>query len=286
LLGLLIRAWSRHVTGIESALQAHDVADLPRLPATGERELDRIVAALNDLGGRLDLARREADDLTRQLAAREHLAALGRVAAGVAHEIRNPIAAMRLRAESGLKGDPARQSNALFTIIEQVDRVAAIVSRIVSGAQGAQAKREDVDVESLLRASAQALRDRAKARGVAIDVIRSEAIVAAVDPAQMQTAIMNLLRNAIEASPAGSRVELGVEQRGGELVFTVRDHGQGVPAEMRGRLFEPFASGRAEGAGLGLATVRAIAAAHQGVARLAHADNGAIFEIVLPCRSS
>jgi signal transduction histidine kinase len=285
LLGLLLRAWSRHVTAIESALQAHDVADLPRLPATGERELDRIVAALNDLGERLDQARREADDLTQQLAAREHLAALGRVAAGVAHEIRNPIAAMRLRAETALKGDPGRQSKALITIIEQVDRVAEIVSRIIGGTEGARVKLEDVDVKSLLGASAEAFRERAKARGVDIEV-RSEVVTATVDPAQIRTAIGSLLTNAIEASPEGSQIELRAERRGDEMVLVVRDHGRGVPPDVRARLFEPFASVRADSAGLGLATVRAIASAHQGVVRLADDEPGATFEIALPCRPS
>ena len=92
--------WSRHVAQIETALQTHDIAELPTLPATGERELDRIVTALNEAGQRLADARQRADQLARQIATGERLAAIGRVAAGVAHEIRNPIAAMRLKAEN------------------------------------------------------------------------------------------------------------------------------------------------------------------------------------------
>ena len=86
LLMRLTMTWSRHIERIETALHGHDIAELPTLPATGERELDRIVMALNDAGRRLAEARRRADQLARQVAAGERLAAIGRVAAGVAHE--------------------------------------------------------------------------------------------------------------------------------------------------------------------------------------------------------
>ena len=79
LLTRLTMTWSRHVSQIESALKAHDVAELPRLPATGERELDRIVDALNEAGSRLAEARQRADRLARQIATGERLTAIGRV---------------------------------------------------------------------------------------------------------------------------------------------------------------------------------------------------------------
>jgi signal transduction histidine kinase len=283
LLGALTRAWSRHIAGIEYALQAHDVAELPRLSTTGERELDRIVSALNDLRERLAKSRSEADELTRQLAARERLAALGRVAAGVAHEIRNPIAAMRLRAENALDDAAPRQSKALAAIIAQVDRLETFVARIVSGAEGAKLRRERVDIADLLRASADAVREQAQARGVSVDA-QAEGLQAIVDADQLRIALINLTLNAIEASPAGARVELRAELQGEQIVLVVRDHGRGVAPEMRERLFEPFATDRADGAGLGLATVREIAQAHRGRVRLIEAEHGAAFEMTLPCR--
>src|SRR5215472_9775959 len=131
----LTMKWSRHVSHIERALQAHDIGELPALPRTGERELDRIVTALNEAADRLAQARRRADELSRQIAIGERLAAIGRVAAGVAHEIRNPIAAMRLRAENALVGDTDRKNQALSMILGQIERLDGLLRRLLSATE-------------------------------------------------------------------------------------------------------------------------------------------------------
>jgi len=135
LLTQLTLKWSRHVSQIESALQAHDIAELPALPRTGERELDRIVTALNEATDRLADARWRADELAHRVAIGERLAAIGRVAAGVAHEIRNPIAAMRLRAENALAGDAVRKNQSLSMIIGQIERLDGLLQRLLSATE-------------------------------------------------------------------------------------------------------------------------------------------------------
>jgi signal transduction histidine kinase len=132
---LLVRltvAWSRHVAAIERALQANDVMQLPLIGMTGEKELDQIVDALNIAGRRLAEAGARGEELARRVASGERLAAIGRVAAGVAHEIRNPIAAMRLKAENGLAGDAARKDEALTMIVGQIARLDRLLTRLLS----------------------------------------------------------------------------------------------------------------------------------------------------------
>ncbi|CAB4244019.1 Integral membrane sensor signal transduction histidine kinase [Methylacidimicrobium sp. AP8] len=277
--------WSRHLRRIESALQAHDIPDLPVLPPTGERELDRIVSALNEAGARLSEARRKADRLARQMAAGERLAAIGRVSAGIAHEIRNPIAAMRLKAENALHGDEAAKNGALRMILSQVDRLDALLRRLLSVSERERVRREEVELEPFLASCASTLAELAKAKGVSL-VATADLKEASFDPAQIRRALDNLLRNAIEAAPEGTEVRLRAQALPEGVRFSVHDEGSGPPASIRAHLFEPFVSGRAGGTGLGLSIVREAAAAHGGTARLLDEGPGTTFELVLPWAAS
>jgi signal transduction histidine kinase len=106
------------------------------------------------------------------------------------------------------------------------------------------------------------------------------------DPEQMSRAIDNLLINALQHTQAGGRVELTAAVAHATLTFTVTDTGPGVDPTIAARLFEPFATSRADGVGLGLSIVREITAAHGGTVELVPSDVGAVFAIRLPCRPS
>ncbi|RDU96644.1 sensor histidine kinase [Trinickia dinghuensis] len=281
LLTHLTMTWSRHVTRIEAALNAYDLAELPVLPATRERELDRIVLALNEAGGRLSVARQRAETLARQMATAERLAAIGRVAAGVAHEIRNPIAAMRLKAESAVAAGPERQPQALAVILGQIERLDALVRRLLSITEHDEPRREPVQVEPFLDACIAEHTDLAAAKGL---TFRRDGDLreARFDPNQLQRALDNLVLNAIEAAPAGTRIDVTARQTADAAVFSVLDRGAGPPAHILDHLFEPFVTGRPDGTGLGLSIVREVAEAHGGTARLMRTADGTLFEIVLP----
>ncbi|MDC9762095.1 histidine kinase dimerization/phospho-acceptor domain-containing protein, partial [Proteus mirabilis] len=130
-LARVLYVWSRKINQIETALDdsRESAIDLPRLAQTGAPELDRLVDALNSTGERLSLERRRA-------AAAERLAALGRMSAGLAHEIRNPIAAMRLKAENALAvADGSRSEAALNAILQQVDRLDTLLRDLLEMTQ-------------------------------------------------------------------------------------------------------------------------------------------------------
>lgn len=153
-LTLLMRSWSRSIGRIESALAQHSAETLPRIAPTGERELDRIVGALNEAGERLTEARRRSDELTARVSATERLAALGRVAAGVAHEIRNPIAAMRLKVENAIASDNERRRATLGSLVAQIDRLDRLVSELLAMTQRREVAVRDVDAPEFLRSCA------------------------------------------------------------------------------------------------------------------------------------
>ncbi len=285
LLTQLTMTWSRHVALIETALKAHDIAELPTLSPTGERELDRIVMALNDAGRRLAETRRRADQLARQVAASERLAAIGRVAAGVAHEIRNPIAAMRLKAENAVAGDPERKDQALAMILGQIDRLDALLRRLLSMTERERLSRTSVALKPFLESCLATHVELARSKAAALECF-ADSEEASFDPDQMKRALDNLVLNAIEAAPAGTAIVVAARRDRDDLVISVRDEGPGPPGQIRDHLFEPFVTSRANGTGLGLSIVREIAAAHGGTARLGNRQRGTVFEIVTPWRPS
>jgi signal transduction histidine kinase len=282
-LAWVLYSWSRRIGALESTLgKPQNPADLPLLPRTGERELDRLVDALNEAGSRLAVERRRA-------AAAERLAAVGRLSANLAHEIRNPIAAMRLKAENALAArDEARKTSALEAILQQIARLDALLRNLLEMTHTAAPKLRPVNLSAFLQQTVDAHRDAADQKGVSL---RSETDQPAgrsvqFDPVQVQRALDNLILNAIQSTPAGGEIFVEVAKRDRRLLFSVTDTGVGVSAEVKETLFEPFVTTRAEGTGLGLAIVREIARAHHGEAQLAETQTGTRFEIDLPWQPS
>jgi signal transduction histidine kinase len=281
---LLIRltlTWSRHVVRIEGTLQTNDVMRLPVIEATGEKELDQIIAALNLAGRRLADTSERAEALARQVASGERLAAIGRVAAGVAHEIRNPIAAMRLKAENALLADAPRQQEALSMILGQIERLDRLLTRLLSLTERDPPRRQTTSVRPVLEACAREHAELALTKGVTLET-RISVETATFDAEQIRRALDNLVLNAIEAAPRHSNIFISAEPNGDKLRLAVRDEGAGPPPEIRDHLFEPFVTGRPEGTGLGLSLVREIAYAHGGTVNFTAAADGTTFEIVIP----
>jgi len=283
-LARILFSWSRKLNRLEAALVDHDPdkADLPALPLTGERELDRLVGALNAVGVRLTQARRRAT-------AAERLAAVGGWAAGLAHEIRNPIAAMRLKAENALAApDDGRRVSALRSILEQVGRLDGLLRDLMDTTQRRQPEITEADLGGFIESTIDSHREIAAAKGVDVKCgpVEQALTPPQFDVGQVRRALDNLILNAIQNSPRGGTVTVKARHRHGRLCLRVCDSGPGVPDKIRDRLFEPFVTGRVEGTGLGLTIVSEIARASGGEARHVSDANGTVFEIELPWRPS
>jgi signal transduction histidine kinase len=283
-LARVLISWSRKIALIEDSLGRgkSGLVDLPTLPRTGEQELDRLVDALNNTGERLARERQRAT-------AAERLAAIGRLSASLAHEIRNPIAAMRLKAENALAAsDDARKAKALEAILQQVGRLDRLLHDLLAMTQASEPKLADVELSSFLKSTLESHRELATAKGLSLKAGTEDQYspLPQLDPFQMQRALDNLILNAIQNTPGGGRVCVDALRQGDKLLLRVSDTGPGVNDEVRDRLFEPFVTARPDGTGLGLAIVREIARAHHGDARLARSHSGATFEIEVPWRPS
>ncbi|MGA2397568.1 MAG: ATP-binding protein [Steroidobacteraceae bacterium] len=222
--------------------------------------------------------------LTRQ----QRLVTLGELAAGLAHQIRTPLAAALLYAsQMTLPGrapeDLSRCSEKTVASLKQLDR---LVNDMLAFAHGG-AARETVSVSALLEQVAQWLRPALRA-GVRL-TIRTEApgLTMRANAPSLVSAVLNLATNALQASASEVHLELLARRTPeGRAEIVVSDDGPGVPVHLRERIFEPFFTTRARGNGIGLAIVKSVVEAHAGGVRLAQTARGATFIIDLPAEET
>jgi len=215
----------------------------------------------------------------------EQWAAVGHLAAGVAHEVRNPLTGVKLLIEASLR--PAAgplTADELRMILGQLQRVERTVQGLLDFARPAPPVRRRLDFLDLTRQAATALRPQADARGVTLADDTAGPLPVTGDPDQLLSLISNVLLNAVEATPAGGAVRTAGWHRGdGIMEWTVRDTGPGIAPAVADTLFTPFGTGKPAGTGLGLSVARRVAEAHGG--SLAGANGpagGAVFTLTLP----
>ncbi len=284
---MALRRWTRRLTTLEEAIASTPLEKLPPLAPTGERELDRIVAAFNRLNDRLKTSREDSARMGRDLARADRLAALGRMAAGLAHEIGNPLAAMRLRCENALAAEPERAQTALWAILPQIGRLEELLAALRLLTRMVEIRPRPVPLRTFLQARLEEVAPTANRTGItlALEPEPDADLRWNFDEKSLARAMENLLLNALQHSPPGGHIALGAEVSTERCRLLVSDTGLGVPVGDAERIFEPFVTTRAEGVGLGLSLVREIAEAHGGTARClppVEGKPGAVFVIDIP----
>jgi two-component system sensor histidine kinase FlrB len=243
--------------------------DAPGEYALADRRLAVTVTPLDSAGGRIVLLHdvTETHRLRVQAERNERLAAMGEMAAQLAHQLRTPLAAALLYAgnlELPELADKNRISIAQKTV-ERLKALERLIQDMLLFARGEVLGREAFAVAELIEELRHTFEPLARARGVAL-AVEPEAVAAPVtgNRKALAGALTNLLENALQAVDAGGEVTLAARQEGAQLVLAVRDNGRGIPADTLSRMFEPFFTTRADGTGLGLAIARGVARAHGG----------------------
>jgi len=264
-----------------------------------ERELGAIITAYNDVTDRLKTAherlgeevarlREELRQKNAELRRRERLAALGEMAAGLAHEVRNPLGGIALYASmlEGQLADRPASRTAATRISQGVRALDRLVGEILDFAQEHRVDLRTCRLAEVLAEVGHSIRPWAAEHvvDVAIEPAALE-VEAYCDPLRLQRVLLNLVMNGIQAVGEGGHVWLSAAARpdGRGVEIEVCDDGPGIPPENLDRIFNPFFTTRATGTGLGLAIVHRIVEAHGGVIRASNRpEGGARFVIRLP----
>ena len=247
-------------------------------------EIGKLAEAFNQMAD--SLAQRE-----KRILQMERLATAGRMAAQVAHEIRNPLNALSLNAEmlgdelTGLPEPSREEARELLEQLQQeIDRLAEVTETYLSLARLPRPELASGDLGSLVHKVLAFVRDELADAGMTVETrISDELPQVRMDSQQLRQALLNLLRNASEAQPDGGTIIVLLRVEGDRLVLIVEDDGPGVDAAVEESIFEPFVSSKGGGTGLGLAITRQIVEGHGGTIRYASArGSGASFRIELP----
>ncbi len=202
----------------------------------------------------------------------EHLASIGTLAAGIAHEINNPVGAIFLAAQNALLGlseqrDPAELAKCLNDILEDAGRCGQIVKNVLRFAKEEPLDKEPADMSVVLRKAVAVVRPTAEDRGVSIDLaLPARAPQVPMNTTAMIQAIENVIRNGIQAGEPGGRVCVKLECEEDLVRVTVQDDGCGLTADQQAHMFDPFFTSRRMegGSGLGLSVVHGVVEDHGG----------------------
>jgi|APFEC2959095171_1045051.scaffolds.fasta_scaffold00014_276 two-component system C4-dicarboxylate transport sensor histidine kinase DctB len=224
-----------------------------------------------------------------ELAQANRLGSLGQITAGVAHEINQPVAAIRSFAENAqgflARGDSGRADENLGRIVDLTQRIGTITAELRNFARRRTPETGAVDVDAVIESTLLLIGDRVRAQGVVLERTGPAGLHVTADRVRLEQILINLIQNALDAL-AGQKapvIRIVTARTDARIMIEVADNGLGVAPELAGELFMPFVTGRAEGLGLGLPIARNIAREFGGELSLVPSPlGGAAFRIELP----
>jgi two-component system NtrC family sensor kinase len=242
---------------------------------------------IGDLAREFDAMGRAIEEREQRLIRSERLATVGRMAAQITHEIRNPLASLGLYVE--LLGDElsgeGEAPRLVASIGNEIDRLSEITETYLRFVRLPRPKLEREDLGAIATAVMEFARAELSKGGISLELSVSAGLPeVAADENQLRQALLNLVRNAREAMPAGGKLRVEVGRGGpGQVRMSIADTGSGISPEHMGKIFEPFFSTKEKGTGLGLALVQQILAEHGGRVEVGTPpDGGTMFTLTLP----
>lgn len=281
---LTLREWRRGMLKIENGL--HEISkDLSaRIDTPKVAELEQISNEINHLAKTLQTNLQRRQELETNLARSEKLAALGRVASGVAHEVRNPLASMKLKIQLSERNkyNSEKLENTFKVLLEEIDRLDGLVKKLLDISRPTELKFAEISLVNLIEQRLLFINEKAEAANINIYTDFSDNVsMVKGDSEKLAQVFDNLLLNAIEAMPNGGNLRILINDLPECFQIKFTDDGEKINDESKEKLFEPFFTTKEKGTGLGLAISREIIEMHGGKIYLAESDQTE-FVIELP----
>ncbi len=276
---LLARRIVRPVRALNQAAQEVSRENYSvRVPEESHDELGMLARTFNHMSSSIEEARAE------QIRSGQ-IAAVGRLAASIAHDLRNPLAAVvggsEMIAEFDLPPDQMKQTAG--HIHKAARRMEQLLSEVGQVARAEPGRRVLCTANEMIAAAAESQMEKSKARKVMIRQSVAAGLSVRCERSRVERVLINLIANALEVLPEGGEIAIDARRAGDAVVIEVSDNGPGVPAEIRSKLFQPFVtSGKRNGLGLGLALARQTMLDHGGDLELVASEKGARFRLRLP----
>jgi signal transduction histidine kinase/putative methionine-R-sulfoxide reductase with GAF domain len=265
------------IGGIEIIDQRRGARD--RENAWGEEDLKLLVLIAAQAANAIGMARRRNEQSNQ-----DRLTSIGRMLAGLLHDLKTPMTIISGYAQLMAAADDAEQREKYVDQIQrQFDLMAGMTREVLAFARGdSDLLIRKVYVNKFSEELSTQLGAAVAGRGIDFELEARYDGIAYFDEQKLMRVFHNLTSNAVEAMPEGGRLKVKIDKEGDQLVWTVSDNGPGIPAVVRGRLFELFATGKKGGTGLGLAIVKKVVDDHHGVIQCDSSPEGTTFVIRLP----
>ncbi len=279
-------AVKRNVRGVQ--VRIRDAAGLlgpesAEVVVVDDGNFSRLHTDIELLTDRIATVVKELQQREREIRRAEQLAAVGQLAAGVAHEIRNPLTSIKLLVQSGLEGAHELSTDDLRIIEAEVRRMEQSLGTFLEFARPPKMEQHPMEFGALVRDTFDLLRVRCEKHRVRLVTAGDAALHLVADRGQLKQVLVNLALNALDAMPEGGTLTVRLRRLAARAELEVSDTGAGIAPAMMPRLFEPFASGKDTGLGLGLVISKRIVEDHGGtIAAANRAGGGASFFVSIP----
>lgn len=244
-------------------------------------EVGELAGTFNHLSRELEAYRNKMEDSYKQMLRTEKLTALGRLSAGLAHEIRNPLTSIMVLFRA-FKDNPALTREDMRVVLSAAEQMDEILSRFLRFARGDEFNPSEVYINPVIKEVLNLTRHQAGNQSVKVEIDLRKLPAVKADRPLIEQAIMNLVLNGMEAMPGGGTLTISSRAENGYFVVSVKDTGPGIPEDIREKIFDPFFTTKGDGTGLGLSIVYNIVNLHKGDIRFESNGGGTLFTMKIP----